>query len=163
MGIAVEERPGWRKPLSAIRLVPLLLELVTNDDIEVIVGRESANERLLRRCRRLCEQAQEQGGLLSNCDPAVLLGRGDARIAQVLAEYEKKHDCLVPRRATLHDVGSGLTPKRLICWKRYGESKTSEQVAREIYHGIEAVDRYLGQFDRVRHCRQQGLDEQETA
>ena len=52
---------------------------------------------------------------------------------------------------------------RLICWKRYGEGKTSEQVARETCHSIEAVDRYLGQFDRVRHCRRQDLSEQETA
>ena len=36
-------------------------------------------------------------------------------------------------------------------------------MARESYHGIEAVDRYLGQFDRVRHCRRQEFSEQETA
>ena len=121
------------------------------------------NERLPRRCPRLCLQAHKQGGLLSNCDLAVLLGSSDSQVAQLLAAYERNHDRLVPRRATLHDVGSGLTHKRLICWKRYGEGKTSEQVARETYHGIEAVDRYLGQFDRVRHCRQQGLSEEETA
>ena len=33
----------------------------------------------------------------------------------------------------------------------------------ETYHSLEAVDRYLGQFDRVRHCRQQGLSVEETA
>lgn len=163
MGIATEDRPGWRKPLSQMQLVPLLLELVTGDDIEAILNREKANERLLRRCLRLCRQAHKQGGLLSNCDLAVLLGSSDSRIAQLLAGYERRNECLVPRRATLHDVGSGLTHKRLICWKRYGEGKTSEQVARETYHSIEAVDRYLGQFDRVRHCRRQELSEEETA
>ena len=163
MGIALEDRPGWHKPLSKMQLVPLLLELVTGDDIAAILQREKVNERLLRRCLRLCRQAHKQGGLLSNCDLAVLLGRSDSQVAQVLAAYERNHDCLVPRRATLHDVGTGLTHKRLICWKRYGEGKTSEQVARETYHSIEAVDRYLGQFDRVRHCRQQDFSEAETA
>lgn len=28
---------------------------------------------------------------------------------------------------------------------------------------MEAVDRYLGQFDRVRHCRKQGMSVFETA
>jgi len=28
---------------------------------------------------------------------------------------------------------------------------------------MEAVDRYLGQFDRVRHCRQQGMTPERTA
>ena len=163
MGIATEERPGWCKPLSRMQLVPLLLELVTDQDIDAILKREKAGARLPRRCPRLCRQAHKQGGLLSNCDLAVLLGRSDSTVAQVLADYERNHDCLVPRRARLHDVGTGLTHKRVICWKRYGEGKTSEQVARESYHGIEAVDRYLGQFDRVRHCRRQEFSEQETA
>ena len=163
MGIALEDRPGWRKPLSRMQLVPLLLELVTGEDIDAILKREKSDERLLRRCLRLCRQAHQQGGLLSNCDLAVLLGSHDTQVARVLADYERRSDCLVPLRATLHDVGSGLTHKRLICWKRYGEGKTSEQVARETYHGIEAVDRYLGQFDRVRRCQRQNLSEEETA
>ena len=84
MGIAVEDRPGWRKPLSQLQLVPLLLELVTGEDIDAILQREKSNERLLRRCLRLCWQAHKQGGLLSNCDLAVLLGSHDTQVARVL-------------------------------------------------------------------------------
>lgn len=47
--------------------------------------------------------------------------------------------------------------------KRYAEGKSSDQIARETYHSIEAVDRYLGQYDRVRHCRLQGMTPEETA
>ena len=36
-------------------------------------------------------------------------------------------------------------------------------MARETYHSLEAVDRYLGQYDRVRHCRLQGLTPEQTA
>ena len=68
MGIAVQDRPGWHKPLSKMQLVPLLLELVTGDDIAAILNREKVNERLLRRCLRLYRQAHKQGGLLSNCE-----------------------------------------------------------------------------------------------
>lgn len=163
MGVAVEQRTGWHQRLEEMKLVPLVLELLTGEDIEAIVGREAREPRLLRRCLRLCRQAYEQGGLLSNCDLAVLLGVNDSLVAHVLAAYERENQCLVPRRATLHDVGTGVTHKRLICWKRYGEGKSSEQVARETYHSLEAVDRYLGQFDRVRHCRRQGLSEPATA
>ncbi|NIP84981.1 MAG: DUF1670 domain-containing protein [Planctomycetales bacterium] len=163
MGIAVDERPGWHKPLSRMQLVPLVLDWLTAEDVEAMVRRESRPQRLLRRCLRLCRQAHQQGGLLSNCDLAMMLGVNDSWIAHLLADYERHHDSVVPRRATLHDVGTGLTHKRWICWKRYGEGKTSEQVARETYHSIEAVDRYLGQFDRVRHCRRQGFSEAQTA
>ena len=32
-----------------------------------------------------------------------------------------------------------------------------------MYHIRQAVDRYLGQFDRVRHCRKQGLTHNEIS
>ena len=162
-GIALEQRTHWRQRLEQMKLVPLVLDLVTPEDIEAILEREPPRQRLLRRCLRLCRQAHAQGWLLSNCDLAVLLGADDSRIAKLLVGYEREHESLAPRRATLHDVGTGLTHKRLICWKRYGEGKTSEQVAQETYHSLEAVDRYLGQFDRVRHCLRQSLSEQEIA
>ena len=70
---------------------------------------------------------------------------------------------VVPRRATIHDVGNGLTHKRIICWKRYAEGKEPDQVARETYHSLEAVDRYLAQYDRVRHCRKEGMEPEKIA
>ena len=68
-----------------------------------------------------------------------------------------------PDARPLHDVGTGLTHKRIICWKRYAEGKEPHIVARETYHSLEAVDRYLGQYDRVRHCRLEGLTPEQTA
>ncbi|MEK7731109.1 MAG: DUF1670 domain-containing protein, partial [Planctomycetota bacterium] len=112
---------------------------------------------------RLCHQSHQQGALLSNCDLAELLGADDSRVAEALTTYERRTKKLVPRRATLHDVGTGLTHKRIICWKRYAQGKSADLVAQETYHSLEAVDRYLGQFDRVRHCRQQGLSVDQTA
>jgi Protein of unknown function (DUF1670) len=63
----------------------------------------------------------------------------------------------------VHDVGTGLTHKRIICWKYYAEGKSPTEIARQTYHSLEAVDRYLSQFDRVRHCREQGMSPAETA
>ena len=80
-----------------------------------------------------------------------------------MVSHERKTGKVVPRRATVHDVGCGITHKRIICWKQYADGKSSDQVARETYHIVEAVNRYLGQFDRVRHCRMQGMTPAETA
>src|SRR5262249_25167184 len=84
-------------------------------------------------------------------------------VGQLLAEHERATKTIVPRRATLHDVGSGITHKRIICWLRYACGKHPELVARETYHSLEAVDRYLAQYDRVRHCRLEGLTPEQTA
>jgi len=99
----------------------------------------------------------------------------------------------IPLRSTVHDIGpvlthrvqivrlalegktmtqicqimrhspAAVTHKRIICRKRYAEGKSPELVAQETYHSLEAVDRCLGQFDRVRHCRKQDLSVEEIA
>src|SRR4029077_19155591 len=163
MAVSVAHPPRHRERIIDTELVPVLLDLSTAEDVQQRIDRRTTNQRLLHRTLRLCEQANQQGGLLSNCDLAELLNVDDARIAMVLTEHERPTGELVPRRATLHDVGTGLTHKRIICWKRYAEGKEPHDVARETYHSLEAVDRYLGQYDRVRHCRLQGLSPEQTA
>ncbi len=163
MGVATDHPPRYRQRLTEAKLVPVVLDLSTPEDIEGRIDRKPSMERLQTKAVRLCQEAHQQGALLSNCDLAELLGANDSRVAQALTTFEEKTKKLVPRRATLHDVGTGLTHKRIICWKRYAQGKSPDIVAQETYHSLEAVDRYLGQFDRVRHCHQQGMTVEETA
>jgi len=163
MAVSVANPPRHKERIIDTELVPVLLDVSTADDVQQRIDRRSTRQRLLQRAVRLCEQAHKQGGLLSNCDLAELLNTDDSSVASVLAEHERQTGTLVPRRATLHDVGTGLTHKRIICWKRYAEGKEPHIVARETYHSLEAVDRYLGQYDRVRHCRLQGMTLEQTA
>jgi len=163
MGISIDDPPSRGKRIANTDLVPLVLDLVTDDDVDTILKREPRGQKILRKALRLCHQAYEQGALLGNCDLAVLLNVGDSYVASLLCEHERATQNVVPRRATLHDMGSGMTHKRIIVKKRFAEGKDPDQVARETYHSLEAVDRYLGQYDRVRHCRLQGLSKEETA
>ena len=163
MAVCVNEPPRLHQRIADTTLVPVLLDLSTAEDVQRRLDRLSASQRLLHKAIRLCQQAYQQGGLLSNCDLAELLNTTDSDIAHVLTRHERLTNTVVPRRATVHDVGTGLTHKRIICWKRYAEGKEPHIVARETYHSLEAVDRYLGQYDRVRHCRLEGLTPEQTA
>jgi Protein of unknown function (DUF1670) len=158
-----DERPKHRQRIRDTRLVPVILDLSTSQDIEDRIARRSTMERLTAKAVRLCQQAYEQRGLLSNCDLAELLALAESSVARLLTQHETKTGRIVPRRATLHDVGTGLTHKGIICRKRYLEGKESHVIAQETYHSLEAVDRYLGQFDRVRCCRKLGMSPEETA
>jgi len=155
--------PRRHQRIADSELVPVVLDLSVSEDIEARLARRAPAQILRHKAVRLCQQAYEQNALLSNCDLAELLGVSDSRIATALGQHERHTGKPVPRRATLHDVGTSLTHKRIICRKRYADGKDVPQVARETYHSIESVDRYLGQYDRVRHCRLQGLDPTETA
>ena len=163
MGIAIDDPPARHKRTADTEMVPLVLDLSTPDDVEARIDRARPDQRLLAKALRLCRQAYEQGALLSNCDLAELLSTGDDRIAHLLAEHERTTGQSVPRRATVHDVGSGLTHKRIIVLKRYAEGKDPVTIGHETYHTLEAVDRYLGMFDRVRAARLKGLSPDETA
>jgi hypothetical protein len=163
MAVSRDDPPARGKRITHTDLVPVVLNLSTGEDIDAVIERQPTQARILRKALRLCEEAHSQGGLLSNCDLAELLNRSDRQIAALLALYEREHQRVVPRRATIHDVGTALTHKGIICWKRYVEGKPQDQIARETFHSLWAVDNYLGKFDRVRHCLAQGLNRSEIA
>lgn len=163
MAVSVDDPPRRHQRIQDTDLVPVVLDLSTAEDVQRRLERVLPGERLQAKALRLCRQAYEQGGLLSNCDLAELLSTNDSRIATLLAAYERETQQIVPRRATLHDVGTGLTHKAIICWKRYAEGKETVQIAQETRHSLEAVDRYLGQYDRVHQCHKRGMTAHETA
>lgn len=161
--ISRDHPPARNRRTRNQHLIGVVLTLSCSEDVDERIARKSPRERLRNRAIRLCREAYEQGALLSNADLAEMLNTSDSSVATVLQEYERETGVVVPRRATLHDVGSGLTHKDIICRKRYVEGKASHEIAIETCHSIEAVDRYLGMFDRVRHCRQHGMSIEATA
>lgn len=161
--ISRDDPPAWRQRIADTDLVPVILDVSTPGDINRRLDKMPHQQRKLHKALRLCQQTYEQGGLLSNFDLSELLNMSDGKVSQLLVEHERRTGKIVPRRATVHDVGTGLTHKQIICRKRFVEGKSPDQVARETYHSLEAVDRYLGQYDRVRHCRCEGLNAVQTA
>lgn len=113
MGVATDHPPRYRQRLTDAKLVPVVLDLSTPEDIDARIDRKRPMERLQSKAVRLCHQSHQQGALLSNCDLAELLGTSDSSVALALTTYERQTEKLVPRRATLHDVGTGLTHKRI--------------------------------------------------
>ncbi len=157
MAIAENDPPKQYRKTSETRMVPVTLELSTNDDIQARIDRVKPSDRLRDKALRLCHQAYKQGGVLSNSDLAELLSADSSAIGSLIAKYERQNNCVVPRRATIHDVGTGVTHKRIICRKRHIDGKPSHVIARETCHALESVDRYLAMFSRVRQCRKEGL------
>jgi hypothetical protein len=163
IAVATDSPLRHRQHLRDADLVPVLLDLSTPADIEARIDRKSPRQRRLQKALRLCEQAHAQGGLLSNCDLAELLATCEKDISSLLAEHERTAGKSIPRRATLHDVGTALTHKAIIIRLRYRDGKSPDQVARDTRHTLQAVDNYLGTFDRVCACRNLGLTPEQTA
>ena len=163
LAVHKDHPPRRHQRIADTQMVPVLLDLSTPQDVHNRIGHMPAAERLCARVARLCTQAYEQDGLLSDCDLAEMLATSDRLIASALVAHEKATGRIVPRRANLHDVGSGVTHKGIICRKRYLQGKSPEIVARETYHSQEAVDHYLGCYNRVRCCRAKAMSVADTA
>lgn len=161
--VSIDRPPGRNKKMEDTELVTVVLDASTAEDIQSRIDRVPPAQWRLGKAIRMCRQAYEQGGLLTNQDLSEILNLSDSLIGSLLANHEHRTKTLIPRRGTLHDIGSGLSHKWIICHKRYVEGKSAYRIARETYHSLESVDRYLGQFDRVRHCQHQGLSMIETA
>ena len=162
MAVSVNNPPAHRQRIADTDLVPVLLDLCTAEDVQQRIDRRPAPERLLHKVLRLCQQAHEQGGLLSNCDLAELLNTTDSEIAHVLARHERLTNTVVPAvpPSTMLERGLLISGSFVGSATPRARSRTS---SRETYHSLEAVDRYLGQYDRVRHCRLEGLTPEQTA
>ncbi len=147
--IAIAESPGYRKATYAMRQVPVVITLATQDDIADLRRGVKWTDILKRALVRAAHDAYAQGGVLTTSDLSVLFHRAHSWVAELIRQYETETGQIVPRRGNIHDMGRTVTHKRLICRKAYLEGKTTPVIARETYHSPEAVDRYILDFARV--------------
>lgn len=60
-------------------------------------------------------------------------------------------------------MGPSLTHKKIIINKLFIEQKTVQQVSRETYHSVRAIERYIVTFKQILLCRQKGMTTEEIA
>jgi len=161
--VAIDEAPGYRKPIYATRQVPVVLTLVNQEDIAAMRQGRPWTEILQGELVRAMKEAHAQGGLLTSSDLSVLFHHGHSRVAELIRQYETQTGEVVPRRGNLHDMGRTVTHKRIICRKAFLEGKTTDVIARETSHSPEAVDNYLLDFARIYYATVlKGMSVEET-
>jgi hypothetical protein len=98
--------------------------------------------------RRLCQQAFEQGAVLSQRDVAIVTGYSVSAVSMTAVALRERGEFL-PLRGYIEDMGLFPTHKAAII-RLYLEGLLTPDIARRSYHSKEAVDRYIRGFERVR-------------
>jgi Protein of unknown function (DUF1670) len=163
LAVAADDLPSRHKRIEDTNLVPVLLDLVTPQDI---TDTAATGKRLdIRRAKivRLFRQAHAQGGILSEADVALLLHVADSRVSEAVVAHERASGETVPRRGTIHDMGRSVTHKGIICYKRLVEKKPTSQVAEETFHTADAVEYYVQCLRRIQLCYDNGMSLEEIA
>jgi hypothetical protein len=155
-------RPGqciWNAVSIATRpdhpncqFVPVILTLIDSSDIEEL-SRGIAITRIAQKAiARLCQEAFDQGALLSMRDIGLLVWRHNSTISTIRKTWENDQKTTLPHVGTIQDFGTSISHKTVIVRKVVYEKKDPRRVADETKHTQQAVDRYLKDFHRVRTC-----------
>ncbi len=162
--VAVDERPGYRKPMTHTRQVPVVITVVDQDDIAALRTNAARREVLKHALVRAANDAYAQGGVLTCTDLGLLFHHSHNRVADLIREYEAETGKIVPRRGAVHDMGRTLSHKAIICRKAYLEGKPTHVIALETFHSPEAVDHYILNLARTHFAVfQRGMTPEEAA
>ena len=136
------------------RLVTLTLH-AGQEDIET---RKKGSVPLLRQKRlsRMCQEAFQQGGLLTLEDLANLFNCGVRTLINDLAALRKEGN-VPPLRSTTKDMGRAITHRSLIITLWLQGFEYSE-IARKASHSVDSVANYVDKFKRCAALFTSGFD-----
>lgn len=141
-----------------MKLVPVVLTLVSDDDISKLENGVKVSEHRQNVVARILKEAYAQNALLSMRDVGLLLATHDSSASVIRKAYEQKHNVALPHPGNLQDMGSCITHKYQIIYKYVVEKKDPVIVAKETNHTVRAVDSYLKDFNRVKTLLLDGKD-----
>ena len=109
------------------------------------------------RIQRVCEEAFQQGGILTVEDLANrLFNCGERTISRDLKYFKGQHICL-PLRSTIKDMGRSISHRSLII-REWLKGKEYSEISRDTYHSICSVKNYVNKFKRVISLAEEGFD-----
>ena len=156
---AVRLTDGPGKRIEHTAFYPVTLDLALAQPCSAALHRQQRG----RLAVALFQQAKAQGALLTTADVAAVLCTCRQTVAWYVQDYQRTNGTVVPTRATVHDIGPGITHRLIICEKLLVQGRSVQQTAKDTHHSIRAVTRYLKGFTRVRFCLEAGMSVKQTA
>jgi len=148
-GAAVDEKPGYGKNSRKTVLKPVMLTLVSSEDLQMAEQGYSHREIRKYKAVRLFKEARDQQALLTNSDVGFLLHVSTGTISKDIQEYMKQNQEVVPTRGIIYDIGRAVTHKKIII-QYYNQGYQTPEIARKTDHTIEACDRYIKAYRGVK-------------
>jgi hypothetical protein len=151
LAVAVDGHKHAFKPMAETPLVPVVLDLVTDEDLQHLADGSAYEEVRRQRHARLLRQAHAQGGALSHTDLVALTGASESDVARDIAAVEEETESLLPYRGTVHDIGPTLSHKTQVA-RLLEEGYLEPTIAQMLspVHTLRAVERYAQTYKNVR-------------
>ena len=147
--VPIDEMPSKGKSIYQTAIKPVVLDIISDSDIEDMKKPIHHREIRLKRVERWTQQAFEQGALLSQLDLAVLLSVSEFTAGNYVREYQSLYGRSLPTRGNIQKIGSGQTHKKQII-SYYQKGYLVPAICQRTNHSKDAVERYIRDFEAVR-------------
>lgn len=146
--VPVNEYPKRGKSIAQTKLQPVVLDIITDNDIEDLQHMLHHREVRLKKIERWTQQAFDQGALLSQLDLAVLLNVKEFTAGEYVREYYSVFGRPLPTRGNVQLLGGGQTHKKEII-SLHLKGYLVPTICQRTNHSKEAVERYIRDYEAV--------------
>ncbi|MDP7493049.1 MAG: DUF1670 domain-containing protein [Candidatus Undinarchaeales archaeon] len=162
LAASVGDKPYYGQNARNTRCVPVMLTLVSKEDIDALLAGASIYEVRERCIVRFFKDAFDQGGLLTQNDVAAILKISRFTVGNYVRSYMKREGKIVPTRGIIHDLGRSTTHKSIIV-RLHLDGYQTPDISKRTDHTIESCDRYIKDYKRVRLLARKGMTLKEIA
>jgi hypothetical protein len=157
LAVDKNERLGYGKRMESCQLVPVIVTLVTPEELQALADGAKPHELRPQMAARILKEAYDQGGVLPFSTVGLLTGLcTPSTVGQAVTQfYEQNPDVVLPHSGTIFDLGPTLTHKRAAILLKH-QGLLEQEIARRINHHPSAVARYLNDDERVGQLWQEG-------
>jgi len=150
MAVPNDGRKHTKKRMRDTPQVPVILDLVTDDELAALTQGKPYDSVRRRRQARLLDQALAQGGVLAQSDLAAITLRHRRNVAKDIAAFQKGNSRILPYRGSVQDVGSTLTHKvEVIRLFEMGFLEPEICQKLDVSHDLTAVENYVQTYKNV--------------
>ena len=146
--VPIDEYPKKGKSMAQTKLTPVVLDIITDSDIEDMKTPLHHRELRLKKIERWTTQTYDQGALLSQLDLAVLLNTSSMTAGEYVREYQNLYHRPLPTRGNIQLIGGGQTHKRQII-ALHLKGYLVPTICQKTNHSKEAVERYIRDYEAV--------------
>lgn len=164
MAVPDDGRKHTKKRMRDTPQAPVVLDLITDDELEALASGEPYDTVRRQRQARLLIQARAQGGVLAQSDLAAITLRHRKQVGRDIAAVQRANGNILPYRGSVHDIGATTTHKvEVIRLLEAGflEPEICERLA--IPHDLSAVENYVQTYKNVLKLLERGFAPLEVA
>lgn len=150
MAVPNDGRKHTKKRMRDTPQVPMVLDLVTDDELAALAQGERYDSVRRRRQARLLDQALSQGGVLAQSDLAAITLRHRRNVANDIAAFQKGNGRILPYRGSVQDVGSTMTHKVEVI-RLFENGFLEPEICQklDVPHDLTAVENYVQTYKNV--------------